>query len=327
MGVTMGWPGSFGAAYVRQDVPGSGRADVVNLSYSLPLRRAGMLGVSAFKTLHGADNRSISVFWAMPLGRDINLSANHIVSASGPDQTQLQVQRNLPSGDGYGYRLQTGNRVPHQAALLMQNRIGTYTVEAANFDGRSSARAGMSGGVAVLGGYPFLSRRITDSFGLVQVPGMDKVRVYVDNQLVTRTDSEGNALLPRLRAYDNNPVRVEHLDLPMDSEVRSVTANAAPYSRTGVVIRFPIERSYGALMKLVADDGIALPAGTMVEVEGQAAQFPVAMDGAVYVTGLKASNRMRASSGEKHCGFSVTFKESDNPVPNLGTIACKAGEP
>ncbi|MEN3294353.1 MAG: outer rane usher protein [Burkholderiales bacterium] len=324
MGVATGGFGSVGAAYVRQDVPGGDRAEVASLTYSLSLRRAGMLGISAFKTLHGAASRSISVFWAMPLGRDVNLSANHIVSRPGRDQTQLQMQRNLPSGDGYGYRLQTGNNVPHQGALLMQNRVGTYTLEAASFEGSSSARAGMSGGIAVLGGSAFLSRRITDSFGLVQVPGMDNVRVYVDNQLVARTDAEGNALLPRLRPYDNNPVRVEHRDLRMDTHIGSLTANPIPYSRSGVLVRFPIERSYGALMKLVGDDGSPLPAGSMVEVEGQETGFPVAMDGEAYVTGLKSVNQLRAATGERYCRFSVSFKETAHPLPHLGTFVCKA---
>jgi outer membrane usher protein len=324
MGVSAGWSGSVGAAYVRQDVPGADLADVASINYSLSLRRVGMFGISAFKTLHGAPNRSISIFWVMPLGRDVNVSLAHITSKSGPDQTQLQAQRNLPTGDGYGYRLQTGNNVPHQGALLMQNRIGTYSLEAATFEGRSSVRAGMSGGIALLGGSAFLSRRIIDSFGLVQVPGMDNVRVYVDNQLVARTDAEGNALLPRLRPYDNNPVRVEHMDLRMDTEIRSLTANPVPYSRTGVLIRFPIERSHGALMKLVSEEGMPLPAGTLVQLEGLETGFPVAMEGAVYVTGLKGVNRLRASSGEKFCEFTVTFKESPNPVPNLGTFVCKS---
>jgi outer membrane usher protein len=327
LGLLAGDSGSFGAAYVRQETPGAARVEVASLSYSLSLRSAGLLGVSAFKTLHGAPNRSISVFWAMPLGRDVSVSANHIVSESGPSQTQLTAQRNLPSGEGYGYRLQTGRNVPHQGALQMQNRVGTYMLEAATFEGRSSTRAGMAGGIAALGGSAFLSRRIADSFGLVQLPGMDKVRVYVDNQEVARTDADGNALLPRLRPYDNNPVRIEHMDLRMDTEIRSLTANPVPYSRTGVVIRFPIQRSRGALMKLVSDDGTPLPPGTEVGLEGEEARFQVAMDGAVYVTGLKDESRLRATAGERVCGLDVRFKESASPIPHLGTLVCKGERP
>jgi outer membrane usher protein len=181
--------------------------------------------------------------------------------------------------------------------------------------------------MAVLGGSAFLSRRINESFGVVQVPGMENVRVYADNQLVARTDAEGNALIPRLRPYDNNPVHVEHTDLRMDTQIGSLTANPVPYARSGVLVRIPIKRSYGALMRLVSGDGKPLPAGTEVEVEGQETPFPVAMDGAVYVTGLKAVNRLRVTTAGSVCGVSVTFKPSDHPVPDLGTYKCTAEQP
>jgi outer membrane usher protein len=327
IGFAAGRSGSIGAAYVRQDTRSGGRAEVASFSYSLSLQRAGLFGISVFKTLQGPENRSVSVFWSLPIETNVNLSANHISSRPGADQLQLQAQRNLPSGDGYGYRLQTGHHVPHQGALLMQNRTGTYTLEAATFEGRSSVRAGMAGGVAVLGGSAFLTRRIVDSFGLVQIPGMENVGVYVDNQLITRTDADGNALLPRLRAYDNNPVRVEHTDLRMDAEIGSINANPVPYSRTGVVVRFPIQRSNGALIKLVSDDGTPLPPGSMVRIEGQQVRVPVAMEGAVYVTGLKEANQLRAYNGDKQCVASVAFRETSNPVPSLGTFVCKAAQP
>jgi len=65
----------------------------------------------------------------------------------------------------------------------------------------------------------------------VQLPGMAGVDIYVDNQLAARTDEDGNALLPHLRAYDNNPVRVEQLHLRMDTKIDSLEMNAVPYAR------------------------------------------------------------------------------------------------
>lgn len=322
IGVSAGAAGSVGSAYIRQDFSGMGRTEVASITYSLSLGRAGMLGISAFKTLQGTSNHSISAFWSLPLDRNLNASASHTASGTGSDQTRLQLQRNLPPGDGYGYRIQSGANVPHQGALQIQNRVGSYTLEAATFEGRSSARAGVAGGIAVLGGSAFLGRRIIESFGLVQVPGMDNVRIYVDNQLVARTDADGNALLPRLRPYDNNPVRVEQLDLPMNAKIHSLSANAVPYSRSGVVVRFPIERPFGALMKLVSDDGHPLPPGATVQVEGQENLFPVAMEGAVYVTGLKETNRLRASWNGRACVAIVAYKESGVPVPDMGIVEC-----
>lgn len=327
LGIGTGYGGSIGAFYLRQDTPGRDRVELASLNYSIGLGHRGTLNVSGFRTLSGTVAQSMSITWVIPLDDNINTSVTHTVSRDAASQTQLQAQRNLPPATGYGYRLQAGENVPQQAALLLQNRVGNYSLEAARFEGNTGVRTTMSGGVAILGGTAFASRRITDSFGLVQLPGMAGVDIYVDNQLAARTDEDGNALLPHLRAYDNNPVRVEQLHLRMDTRIHSLEMNAVPYARSGVVIHFPISRSHGAMMTLVFDDGTPLPPGSSVEVEGQAEQFPVAMDGSVYITDLTAENRLRAKWAGTVCRVTVPFKESNDPLPNLGKFVCKAGQP
>jgi len=74
------------------------------------------------------------------------------------------------------------------------------------------------------------------------------------------------------------------------------------------------------MMTLVSADGTPLPPGSSVEVEGQAEQFPVAMDGSVYITGLTAENRLRAKWAGAVCGVTVPFKESDESAAQLGEI-------
>ena len=323
IGLVVGRSGSIGLAYVAQNASGRDPIKLTSISYGQSLKRYGYLGISASRALTGPGNRSISINWSMPLADNLNLNVSHNTSGRGPSQSAVQLQRNLPDGEGYGYRLQGAVNGPQQATLLLQNNVGSTTLEAASFQGQTSIRAGISGGVALLGGTAFFSRRITDSFGLVQLPGMENVRVYLDNQLVGRTDANGNALLPRLRPYDNNPVRVEQLDLGLDAEIKSLTMNPVPYYRSGVVIRFPITRSNGAMLRLVSDDGKALPAGTVLTVVGQDTQFPVAIDGAVYVTGLGPMNRMRALWQGTRCELSVPFRASSEPLPNLGTFVCK----
>jgi len=44
------------------------------------------------------------------------------------------------------------------------------------------------------------------------------------NQLSTRTDSKGNALLTGLRSYQKNSVRIEQSDIPLDAQIDTSTA-------------------------------------------------------------------------------------------------------
>ena len=152
----------------------------------------------------------------------------------------MQLQRSLAPEDPLGYRLQTSDDGAWQAEASYQNTVGDYTLSAAQREGASALRAGVSGGVVTLGGGVFASRRISDSFALVQVPGYADVRVYKDNQLIGRTDASGNALVPSVRAYEVNPVSIEALDLPMDARVDALQRDALAYYRSGVLLRFPL---------------------------------------------------------------------------------------
>ena len=144
----------------------------------------------------------------------------------------------------------------------------TYSLAAGQSQGQTAFRGSASGGVAFLGGSSFFSRRITDSFAVVQVPGYADVGIYADNQLSTRTDAKGNALLTGLRSYQKNSVRIEQSDIPLDAQIDTLQVEAVPYFRSGLVLKFPVKRSRGALLSVVLENGEPLPAGAQVQIIG-----------------------------------------------------------
>ena len=97
-----------------------------------------------------------------------------------------QVQQNLPAGSGFAYRFLAagGDTQRQEVGVSVQNEIGTYSIEAANSAGDMAYRGSISGGAALMGGKVFLSRRLADSFAVVNTPDYAGVRVYADNQLV-----------------------------------------------------------------------------------------------------------------------------------------------
>jgi outer membrane usher protein len=232
-----------------------------------------------------------------------------------------------------GYRLVAGAGDSDQRAVevKLQNEVGTYTLLADQSLSQTAFRGSASGGVAFLGGSAFLSRRITDSFAVVQVPDYSGVGIYADNQLVARTDANGNALLPRLRPYQKNTVRIEQADLPLDAQIDAVQLDAVPYFRSGLLLKFPVKRSRGALLTVVLDNGELLPAGAQAQIIGDNVEdnevFPTGMRGEVYLTGLAPSNRLRVTWREQSCEFLLPFPESTDPLPHLGTYICTGVEP
>ena len=326
--------GSFSANYTQQTFRDMEEFKSVSGSFSRELGNLGNLSASVTRQLSGEAKTAFNLNFSMMLSLGKRTTANINTSAKpGREQTRLEVSRRRPEGSGIGYRLHSElvNSDRRGAEISIQNGVGNYTLAADQYQGQSTFRGSASGGVAFLGGSSFFSRRITDSFAVVQVPGYAGVGVYADNQLSTRTDRKGNALLTGLRSYENNSVRIEQSDIPFDAQVDAVQLDAIPYFRTGLLLKFPVKRSRGALLTVVLENGEPLPAGAQVEIIGDSTvnneYFPIGLRGELYLTGLATNNRLKVTLKEHSCEFALPFPETTDPLPNLGTYICVGVEP
>ncbi len=319
--------GSFAANYTHQAFRDREEIKLLSGSYSRNVGGLGFLGVSLLRFLSGDARTVLSLIFTVPLGE--RTSASVSATAQPREQALLQVQRSLPAGSGVGYRLLAGagDSDRREAGVSLQNEVGTYTLEAGQSRSQTAFRGSASGGVAFLGGSAFLSRRITDSFAVAQVSDYPDVRIYADNQLVARTGADGSALVPRLRPYQKNPVRIEQADLPLDAQIDAVQLDAVPYFRSGLLLQFPVKRSRGALLTVVLENGEPLPVGAVAQIVGENEEFPAGLRGEVYLTGLAASNRLRATWNGQSCEFALPFPDTTEPLPHLGTYTCTGVKP
>lgn len=315
--------GSFGLSYAHQAFRDREELKLLSASYNASMGRLGFLGVSLLRFLSGEAKTVIALTFTRPLDERTSGSAS-VTAQPGSEQAAIQVQRSLPAGSGMGYRLLAGagDSDRREAGLSLQNEFGTYLLETAQSAGQTSFRGSASGGMALLGGNAYLSRRISDSFAVVQVPDYPNVRIYADNQLVARTGADGSALLPRLRPYQKNPVRIEQADLPLDAQIDAVEIDAVPHFRSGSLLQFPVKRSRGALLTVLLENGEPLPAGALAQVVGAQEEFPVGLRGEIYVTGLSDNNRLHVTWRGQSCEIALPFRDTSEPLPHLGTYTC-----
>lgn len=326
--------GNLNLAYAKQQLGTAMPVEVFSASFSTLRKTWGNLiftasvGRSTGRSAgEGAtENRSFSVFWILPLEREMNASLLHINANAAPDQTLLQVQSNLPAGEGTAFRVQAGINSPQQAALLAQNSYGQVRLEAAEYQDKSSARVNLSGALANFNNHWFASRRITDSFGLVRLPDMSNVRVYVDNQLAGRTNKAGEVFIPRLHPYMPNHVSIDQLDLALDTEIDTLLLRPQPAWRSGVVIEFPVRRVAGATLKLMTEEGVPVPVGADATVNSQSETFSVGRDGLLYLTGLKPYNDVHVEWQGTHCQTLISYQPAAGSIPYLGEFICTRGK-
>lgn len=320
--------GSISLSYTTRDSREGDDIELLNGNYNVAVGGFGYLGASVLRILKPRAEYIFGLTLTRPMGDRTTGSVNARKS-DGRSLASVRMQRSLPPGEGMGYRVGAGvgdlDRV--EASASLRTRVGTYVVDAVKLQGETGYRASASGGIAMLAGDMHLSRRIDNSFAIVEVPGYANVNVYQDNQPIARTNSAGKALIPRLRPYQLNTLRVEQGDLPMDAQVDSLSASAVPYRRSGLLLSFPVKRSRGAVFTILLESGEPVPAGAVGMIDGQGTEFPVGMRGEIYMSDLDINNQVVVTWAGQRCEFAITFSESSDPLPNLGTHTCSGMKP
>lgn len=315
--------GSASFNYTREDLPGQPELRLAGVAYNLQLGRDGYFSTSAMTFLRGGSGPVISLTYTHLLGPRDSLSA----SARSQDGTRggtLGYRHALPVDSGVGYGVQAGMDAhdPSRADLDVQTDSGTYTVEGARIANQEGWRATARGSVVLLGGRVYASRHLDEGFASVQVPGFANVRIYADNQPVATTDADGYALVPRLRPYQDNPIRIEQADLPLDARIQTLELHAIPARNSAVALRFPAERVRSALLTLMLPGGGYVPAGAEVRIAGRDARFPVGERGEAYLTDLDDTTPLIIQTQGKSCALALTLPATTDPLPHVGPLAC-----
>lgn len=315
--------GSASLSYALREEYDEPRFESLTASYQVSLGRVGYLNVFASRLQGQVDDTVFGLSLTRLLGARTTSSTNANFSRDS-DQMLVQLRRNLPVGPGYGYRVQAGmlDRKRLDAGVSAQNDIGTMLLDVSHTDGHTGIRAGASGGLAWMDGTLHLSRDMDQSFAVVSVGDFEGVKIYADNQHVATTDQDGRALVPRLRPYEKNPLRIDVEDLPLDARIEQVEYQAVPYFRSGLLVDFEVSRSRNAIFRLLRASGEPVPAGAVVFLPS-GDQFPVGYDGEAFVTGAVSGKTLTAGWNGTRCVFELILPDTEDPLPDLGTITCE----
>ena len=322
--------GSLSVSGIQQAYSDSITNNIVSLTFSTTKKNWGNFVLSFFSSRsensgNSTINNSASIFWILPLERSNSTSLMHIknMNSNQSDQTILQYNRNISKHTGVGYRLQTGINAANQVSVEGRSDKGILRLEAAELNGQSSARLGISGSVVKFNDHYFISQRVNDSYGVVDTNGIKNVRVYVDNQSYTKTNELGIAFIPRLRSFSKNYVSIEQSDLPLDVEIESLVMQPVPAWRSGIFINFPIKKIKPITFQLKKENSEFIPVGSSIKLNGIDVDSLVGYDGQVYLTNLQQTNQLEVNFHSGQCRAEIQLEKYDEKMPDLGEIICK----
>lgn len=321
---SFGQHGSWGVSALYRE-PRVGRAlRAFTLSHRRRLGDHTALSISVTRTELDTRDHSLLVSLTRSLGH--RTSGRAYYTRRDEDHRQgVSLQRNPPPGTGIGWRMlaEDGPNERLEASMRGQTEATAFNAAAARRGGITAYRAGLRGGFAYMDGGVFASRHIDDGFAVVRTGEYPKVGIYRNNHLVARSNRHAMALVPRLRAYEANRLAVDLDDLPLEARIDSPEVTVVPRRRSGVLADFDIEPAHGALIQLVDEEGLPLPAGSTVQFADRDERFPVAHNGWTYVTGLKDTARLIARWPGRACTVEVTRPTDAGPQPRIGPVTCK----
>jgi outer membrane usher protein len=271
---------------------------------------------------------SLLLTWVLGERTTGNVQADR--SATARSTGSVGVQRSLQNGPGYGYRLDaaSGDGSVTAAELQAQGDHGRIEALYQRAGGRGTGWATGSGGIVFMGGDAFFTRAIQDGYALVQVPGVEGVRTYLNSLEVGRTDARGNVLVPGLLPYNANRVSIRPADVPIDYDLDAFEQLVAPPRRVGAQVRFEVRRiqTVTGTLSIAEPAGDVTPAYGELRVQGAKESSPLGSNGRFYLTALEPGRHAaEVEYGGGVCRFPLDVPASTAALTDVGAIRCVAG--
>jgi outer membrane usher protein len=338
-GLSMGRYGSLGIAYaeVRRYANDVAVALPDTIDYLTPLQSARVFtasysvqvrNVSFYATgFHGFGQQAsngILVGLTVPLGRRDSVGIS-FGSGSGGASRQVTAQQSPVTVGDWGYQayatsgapdhefLQAGYKSPWALVTAGVDRIGR----------QSSLAAEAQGSISFVDRAVFASNTIADSFAVVDTNRMAGVRVLIENREVGVTNAAGKLLVPELRSFDVNHLAIDPTDIPQDTTIDVTERVVRPQDRSGVVVRFPVTVSHGALVRLIDAADAPMPVGSTAMLQATGDIVPVGYDGEAYLQNLERHNRVLVERLDgTRCTVEFEYRPVPGRIPTIGPLRC-----
>lgn len=304
-------------------------AHVLTASYSVQIRNLSFYA-TGFRDFAGRGSSGLLVGVTIPLGSRSSAGASS-GAGSGGSYGQIQAtQSPVAIGDwGYqAYGTKSSSTAHEFAQLQYKSPWALLTAGADRINRQTSLALEAQGSLSVADGGLFASNTINDSFAVVDANGLPHIRVLNENREVGRTNSAGRLLVPDLRSFDINRLAIEPTDIPQDATIDVTTREVRPQDRSGVVVRFPVRVSHGALLRLVDEAGIPVPLGSTARLRATGAIVPVGFDGDAYVEELKLHNNLVVERPDgRRCSVAFDYRPVPGEIPTIGPLPCREQRP
>jgi outer membrane usher protein len=310
---------------LQQNANPAQHSQIVSANYSLQVHHV-FLYATEFRDLVNKGSSGVQIGLTIPFGKRDSVTA----SGGSDGSAQIDVQQPAPIVGDWGYQayVSAGDSTHVFAQGQYKSPVGLFTAGIDSDSGVTTVRLETQGAFSFVDGELFPSNSIYDSFAVVDTGPMAHVHVLQENRDVGSTNSSGRLLVPDMRAFDLNQISIAPTDIPPDVTIDVASRQVRPQDRSGVVLKFPIKFSHGALLRLVDEAGVAVPLGSTATLRATGVVVPVGYDGDAYVEDLSPHNQLAVEFPDgRRCVAAFDYAPATGEIPSIGPLRCLERKP
>lgn len=289
--------GSFSLNYSETETYGGTNTRVASTNYSRTISKTTSLFAAASETRQATT--TFSFFVGLNFNFDNNVHGAIQYNKTGSADTETaQIQKDVPVGEGLGYRAGLSRTDSGAATSNLFNpfvqynaRYGIYSLDSSiqNSAGNTSETYNLSaaGAVVYAGGFYGLSRPVSDSFSIVMLDKVANAKVLNNGQEIGTTGASGKVVVPTLTSYGQNQITVDVKNIPMDYSISGVNKALSPSLWSGSCVAFDALKMQAVTGSLFAKiDGKKIPmeyADISLKVGEKELTFPTGKNGEFYI--------------------------------------------
>jgi outer membrane usher protein len=278
--------GSFSLSLARQTYQDIAAATVGSLYWSRSVTDDTIVSAYALDSRQGAHIATIGLSLTFLFGNSTTgsvetYSRNHVPGGDA----EIRQSPGFDSGWGWGAIASRGTPDRIGGDATYRTSAGDLGAAIDHFDGRTDGRITASGGFAIADGKVFVSRRIDDAFGVVSIPGFPDITVMQENRPIGKTDSDGDAFIPKMISHYPNKISVDPSDFSLDADVHEIEQLVTPGYRNAIKITFEARMTTAQLLSLHRADGKPIDTGVLITRVKDGQEFHAGFDGQAYVDG------------------------------------------
>ncbi|MCP4184193.1 MAG: fimbrial biogenesis outer membrane usher protein [Hyphomicrobiales bacterium] len=296
-----------------------------SLTYNQKILGNASLSVSIYSNLEDSNDNGAYIGLSFPIGKKI-FATTAVDSSEGEIKVHASASKTLKATPGsWGWRLSDteGSNTRRSAGVSYRGRKTYSQLDVTQNASDFQADAFIDGAIVIADKGVFLANRIDDAFAVVDASAAD-IPVYLSNQMVGKTNKNGKLLVPGLLSYEENRLRIDTENLPVNASVDSTRQKIIPGDGSGVNVKFGVStQTSSAVVIFTNAAGSYLNVGDEGKLNGGDSEFIIGYDGRTYIEGLSGKNEASINTTDGECSAKFDYVAQTDVQVEIGPVVCQ----